>query len=171
MLPSAVISRAARVSQAGPIGRSGAPGWRSASITVSSKRWEPPSTSCISPAKPSSPPATTASAATAAPWPMAKAPIRCSSPGEGDEGRGPSMRRQPAGTSPVAHPQQAGAAAIATDHPGTRGRALLIVNRKARSGEEQAEAAAQALAEAGIEAVPFDPPEGQGCAEAVVAGA
>lgn len=50
------------------------------------------------------------------------------------------------------------------------GRALLIVNRKARSGAEQAEAAAQALAKAGLEATAFDAPEGMSCAESVTTG-
>ncbi|WP_431270045.1 lipid kinase [Dankookia sp. P2] len=76
---------------------------------------------------------------------------------------------QPAAGSAVATAQQAGAGTIATNTP-PAGRALLIVNRHARSGAEQAEAAARALAEAGIEAQAFDPPEGMSCAEAVTAG-
>jgi len=64
--------------------------------------------------------------------------------------------------------QQAGAGTIAiTSLPG---RALLIVNRKARSGAEQAEAAAAALAGAGLDAHAFDPPEGMSCTDAVTAG-
>jgi diacylglycerol kinase (ATP) len=79
------------------------------------------------------------------------------------------MPWQPAAGSAVAIAQQAGAAPIATETPRS-GRALLIVNRKARSGEDQAEAAAEALAAAGIEAVPFEAPENLSCAEAITAG-
>lgn len=79
------------------------------------------------------------------------------------------MPRQPAGGSAVATPQQAGAGTIDTDTQ-TRGRALLVVNRRARSGEEQAEAAAEALAAAGIEAVPAAMPEGTSCPEVIARG-
>ncbi|MBK1660742.1 lipid kinase [Paracraurococcus ruber] len=51
-----------------------------------------------------------------------------------------------------------------------RGRALLLINRKARSGEEQAEAAEAALREVGIEPVPADMPDGTSCAEAIARG-
>ena len=50
------------------------------------------------------------------------------------------------------------------------GRALLIVNRRARSGAEQAEAAVKAMAEAGLDVHAFDPPEGMSCAEAITGG-
>lgn len=76
---------------------------------------------------------------------------------------------QPAAGSAVATAQQAGAGTIATNLP-TGGRALLIVNRRARSGAEQADAAAAALAEAGLDAHAFDPPEGMSCADAVTTG-
>ncbi|MFC7474603.1 lipid kinase [Dankookia sp. GCM10030260] len=76
---------------------------------------------------------------------------------------------QPAAGSAVATPQQAGAGTIAPDTP-PAGRALLIVNRKARSGAEQAEAAAAALRGAGLDAHPFDPPDGMSCADSVTTG-
>jgi diacylglycerol kinase (ATP) len=79
------------------------------------------------------------------------------------------MSLQPAAGSAVATAQQAGAGTIATNTP-PAGRALLIVNRQARSGAEQAEAAAKALAEAGLEAQAFDPPEGMSCGDAVTTG-
>ena len=52
----------------------------------------------------------------------------------------------------------------------TPGRTLLIVNRRARNGAERAEAAIAALAGAGLDVHPYDPPEEMGCAEAVTAG-
>jgi len=76
------------------------------------------------------------------------------------------MRAQPAAGSAVARAQQAGAATIAPNSP-QPGRALLIVNRRARSGAEQAEAAVKAMAEAGLDVHAFDPPEGMSCAEAI----
>ena len=76
---------------------------------------------------------------------------------------------QPAAGSAVATAQQAGAGTIETNAP-PAGRALLIVNRHARNGAEQAEAAAEALAAAGLEPLAFDAPEGMSCAESVTAG-
>ena len=67
-----------------------------------------------------------------------------------------------------------GATGRSRDHrnesPDSRARALLIVNRHARSGAEQAEAAAKALAEAGLDAQAFEAPEGMSCAESVTTG-
>ncbi|MCB4824601.1 lipid kinase [Roseicella aerolata] len=80
------------------------------------------------------------------------------------------MPWQPAAASAVATAQQAGAEAIDTGTP-ELGRALLFINQKARSGAEQASAAAEALAAAGIEAVPIEASEGLSCAEAIIAGA
>jgi diacylglycerol kinase (ATP) len=48
--------------------------------------------------------------------------------------------------------------------------ALLIVNHRARSGATAAEAAQAALEAAGLAVRLFLPPEGMGCAEAVIAG-
>jgi diacylglycerol kinase (ATP) len=79
------------------------------------------------------------------------------------------MSLQPAAGSAVATAQQAGAGTIATNPP-PAGRALLIVNRQARSGAEQAEAAAKALAEAGLEAHAFEAPEGMSCADSITTG-
>ncbi|MDO9707753.1 lipid kinase [Paracraurococcus lichenis] len=79
------------------------------------------------------------------------------------------MPLQPAASSAVACPQQAGAAAIATGS-GAGARALLIINQKARSGAEQAEAAAAALRAAGLAVQAFDPPEGMSCGDAVTEG-
>jgi YegS/Rv2252/BmrU family lipid kinase len=76
---------------------------------------------------------------------------------------------QPAAGSAVATAQQAGVRAIATE-PNQSGRALLIVNRKARSGAEQAEAALRVLTEAGLDAQLFEGPDTMPCAEAVIAG-
>ncbi|WP_456308182.1 lipid kinase [Roseicella aquatilis] len=69
----------------------------------------------------------------------------------------------------VAVAEQAGAATIGPDLA-RPGRALLIVNQKARSGQDQAEAALAALRGAGLEAEAFEMPEGMACAEAVVQG-
>jgi diacylglycerol kinase family enzyme len=79
------------------------------------------------------------------------------------------MGPQPSAGLAVASAEQAGAATIET---GTLSgpRALLIVNRKARSGAEQAEAARAALEAAGIAAQSFEAPEDMPCAEAVTAG-
>ena len=79
------------------------------------------------------------------------------------------MPLQPGPGPAVATPQQAGAGTIATDPP-NRGSALLIVNRHARSGADQAAAAAAALQDAGLAVLAFDVPEGMPCAEAVTAG-
>jgi YegS/Rv2252/BmrU family lipid kinase len=62
-----------------------------------------------------------------------------------------------------------GAGTIDTDIRG--GRALLIVNRKARSGADAAEAARDALETAGLAVESFKPPPGMSCAEAIIAGA
>ena len=89
------------------------------------------------------------------------------------------MLGQPPAASPVARGDCAGAGTIAiettaagrpADAGPSSGRTLLIVNRRARNGAEQGEAAIAALIEAGLAVHPFDPPEGMGCGEAVIAG-
>lgn len=79
------------------------------------------------------------------------------------------MGSQPSAGSAVACAEQAGAGTIET---GTSSgpRALLIVNRQARSGAEQAAAARAALEAAGLAVRSFEPPEEMGCAEAIAAG-
>ncbi|MDB5374492.1 MAG: lipid kinase [Belnapia sp.] len=54
--------------------------------------------------------------------------------------------------------------------PGGAGHALLIVNRNARSGAEQAEAARAALLAAGLTVSDFVPPKGMSCTEAILSG-
>ncbi len=78
------------------------------------------------------------------------------------------MLPQPPAASPVSSAQQVGAGTIRTTNENRR--ALLIVNRRARRGDEEAEAAHDALEMAGIGVTRFDPPDGMACADAITAG-
>jgi diacylglycerol kinase (ATP) len=77
--------------------------------------------------------------------------------------------RQPLAPSAVAAAeQQRGARVITEARKGAH--ALLIVNHRARSGAESAEAARAALEAAGLTVTTFDPPGDMSCTEAILTG-